>query len=338
MSDLPLPFLCLLFALAAAVVWRAGTVLSRTTDRLDEAFGWGEAIGGMVLLAIVTNLPEIAITASASLQGRVEVAIGNLLGGVAIQTVVLVALDFAARREGAPLSALAGSPQLKLEAALVVAMLGLVLLGHVWESPPQVAGLSVPGLLIVAAWFAALLGMRRLSRPQATPADAANATPPRARPGLRRCLLHFAIASLATLVAGVALELSGDAIAEDLGMSGAVFAATILAAATAIPEVASGLESIRLRRWQLAMSDIFGGNAFLPVLLVLAALLSGQAVLPQLGGSDLYLGALGLLLTLCYLAGMARRDARRRLGVGVDSLCVLALYALGIAGLAAMSP
>ena len=39
----------------------------RSTDSLDRRFGLGEALGGLILLAIAGTLPEIAIVASASL-------------------------------------------------------------------------------------------------------------------------------------------------------------------------------------------------------------------------------------------------------------------------------
>ncbi len=56
-------------------------------------------------------------------------------------------------------------------------------------------------------------------------------------------------------------------------------------------------------------------------------------MLPRANGTDIYLTALAALLTLVYVVGLLFRPARRVLGIGVDSLVVLILYALGIAGL-----
>ena len=83
----------------------------------------------------------------------------------------------------------------------------------------------------------------------------------------------------------------------------------------------------------LAISDIFGGNAFLPVLFLLAGLISGKAVLPKAHSSDIYLTALAMLLTVIYALGLLFRPQRRVLGMGVDSLLVIVAYLVGVAGL-----
>ena len=122
-----------------------------------------------------------------------------------------------------------------------------------------------------------------------------------------------------------------------VGLSGVVFGATVLAAATALPELSTGIASVKLGDYQLAVSDIFGGNAFLPVLFLLANLLSGSAVLPQAKSTDIYLTALGIVLTVVYGWGLITRPYRQLLRMGMDSLTVLILYAAGIAGLIAVT-
>src|SRR5947209_16061463 len=131
--------LLVIFLACAVVIWVAGVKLSDTTDVLSERLHLGSAMGGVILLAIATNLPEIAITASAALAHQLDVAVGNILGGIAVQTVVLVALDAAGVRPRKPLTYLASSLTLLLEGALVVALLLVV-----------VAATQLPGSLIVA--------------------------------------------------------------------------------------------------------------------------------------------------------------------------------------------
>src|SRR3954471_4673461 len=121
-----LPILSLIFLAAGAVVWIAGIYVSKTTDVLSSRFGLGEALGGAILLAIVTNLPEIAITASGAIRNQIGIATGNILGGIAIQTVVLVVLDVFGIGKKAPLTSHAASLDLVLEAVLVGAVLAAV--------------------------------------------------------------------------------------------------------------------------------------------------------------------------------------------------------------------
>jgi cation:H+ antiporter len=342
--------LALIFVASAAVIWGAGIALSDTTDVLSERLHLGSALGGLILLAVATNLPEIAITASAALSGDLSVAVGNILGGIAIQTVVLVVLDAAGVRPRRPLTYLAASLTLVLEGALVVAVLLVVVMGTqlpkdlvLWRAGPA-------GLLVAALWVVGLLLVQRAGRGLPWQDSSGDAPDTQERPrghskaekdsaakergrGTPRVALVFGAAAAATLVSGVVLERSGEEFFGRLGLSGVVFGATVLAAATSLPEVSTGLTSTRMGDYQLAFGDIFGGNAFLPVLFLLASLLSGKAVLPQAGAADLYLTALGALLTVVYIAGLIFRPARQHLRMGIDSITVLVLYALGVGGL-----
>jgi len=111
----------------------------------------------------------------------------------------------------------------------------------------------------------------------------------------------FTVSGIVTLVVGVVLEASSNNIAEQIRMSGVLFGSTFLAAATTLPEISTGSASVKLDDYKLAVSDIFGGNAFLPVLFLLASVLSGQATLPQAQKTDIYLTGLETLLTAVYL-------------------------------------
>lgn len=350
MSALSSPLLLLIFLACAAAIWVAGVKLSDTTDVLSQRWHLGEALGGVLLLAVATNLPEIAITASAALAHQLDVAVGNILGGIALQTVVLVALDAAGVRPRAPLTYLAASLTLLLEGALVVALLLLVVMSTQMPSD-VIAWRMTPGVVLIAVlWAIGLLLLRRAGRSlpwheagdapggQDRPAGHSTATKEdhatRRGVGTGRTALIFAGAAVVTLAAGVCIERSGEELFGRWGMSGVVFGATVLAAATSLPELSTGLTSTRMGDYRLAVSDIFGGNAFLPVLFLLATLLSGSSVLPRAHNTDIYLTALGGVLTLVYMTGLVFRPRRQWLRMGPDSLTVLVVYVLGVVGLA----
>src|SRR3954451_12281026 len=322
--------------------------LSDTTDVLATRLGFGQALVGLLLLAIATNLPEIAITASAALHHDLGIAIGNILGGIAIQTAVLLALDLFGTRGGPPLTYRAASLQLMLEGALVVAVLAIAVMGTQLPRSVKVGGIGPSGVLIAVAWVVGIVLLSRARR--GLPWQAEGRAPgaqekPRGHSkekkdkgaSTARTALVFGAAARVTMAGGVALEEAGTRIADHIGMSGVLFGSTVLAASTALPEISTGLASMRLGDWNLAVSDIFGGNAFLPVLFLLASLLSGEAVLPKAQATDIYLAALGVLLTVVYMWGLVSRPQRNRAGMGIDSLVVLGLYVVGIAGLVAIS-
>src|ERR671938_1115051 len=144
MTGLPIVVLVLIFIAAAAAIWVAGIQLSDQTDVLSTRLHLGSALGGLILLALATNLPEIAIVASAAVSGSVGVAVGNILGGIAIQTVVLVVLDAFGVGPGRPLTYRAASLVLVLEGLAVIAVLAVVVAGtqltpdvQLWRVTPE---------------------------------------------------------------------------------------------------------------------------------------------------------------------------------------------------------
>ncbi len=151
-----------------------------------------------------------------------------------------------------------------------------------------------------------------------------------------RATLIFTAAALATLIAGALAEESGTAAADQVGLSGVLFGATVLAAATSLPELSTGLTSVKQGDYKLAFGDIFGGNAFLPVLFLLAVLVSGKTVLPNAHAADIYLTGLGGVLTTVYIAGLVFRPTKQHARLGIDSIAVLILYIVGVIGLIAL--
>jgi len=344
----PLFALLLIFVGAAMAVWIAGIQLANTTDVISSRFGLGQALGGLILLAIATNLPEIAITASAALSNNLGIAIGNILGGIGIQTVVLVLLDIFGLWRKDALSYAAASLELVLEGVLVIATLILSIMGTQLPKSLLFARITPGALLIVIVWVFGiwLLSKARTDLPWQEKGRAPDTLHRNRGEKTKdstqkwsslRVIIVFVIAAVVTLLAGVVLEESGNEIAVHIGFTGVLFGSTVLAAATSLPELSTGLASVKAGAYNLAFSDIFGGNAFLPVLFLLATLLSGQSVLPQAKNTDIYLAGLGILLTTVYIYGLIFRPKRQIFHMGIDSLVVLFLYILGIAGLFAIA-
>jgi cation:H+ antiporter len=349
MSGFATPVLILFFAAAGAATWIAGIVLSKATDALDSRLNLGEALGGMILLAIAGSLPEVAITITAAAGGHLGLASGNLIGGIAVQTLVLVICDAAASPEY-PLSFLVGSLMPVFEALLVIVVVVMTVAGGLLKPTAKLGPVSPASIAIVVLWVGGMAWLNGLRKNLRWNTDAPESHPGRTHRQRRHpAQAHpfdgrstafaagmFGLASLATLVAGVILANSGSELASRAGINGVIFGATILALVTALPEISSGIAAARLGDYQLVMGDIFGGNAFQVCLFVVADLVAGRPVLPHQGAANSWVGGLGVILTAVYAAGIIARP--RRFGrLGIDSVLAVVLFAVGIAGLVAVA-
>ena len=350
MAGLGSPFLLLIFLAAAAATWVAGISLSKTTDALDARLGLGDELGGLVLLSVAGSLPELAITISAAAEGNLSLAAGNLIGGIAIQTMVLLICDVAVGPER-PLTFLVGRLTPVLEGLLVIIVVAGVEMGALLKKSTAIAGRVSPASLgIVVVWVVGLYTIQRAAKDPRWSIEMPGSRPGRHRgerartdqphpytsSSTARVAGIFGLACLVTLGAGIALEVSGNDLANRLSVNGVIFGATVLAAATALPEISSGIAAVRLGDHALAMGDIFGGNAFQVCLFLVADLVAGKPVLPSAGDLNAWLAALGVALTAIYGFGVISRPMHCRFRLGPDSLLALAFFGLGIAGLFAV--
>jgi cation:H+ antiporter len=148
---------------------------------------------------------------------------------------------------------------------------------------------------------------------------------------LRRLIAYTAICAAVILVAGFLLARTGEILAEKTGLGASFFGAVALGIATSLPELSTVLESVRLRRYTMAISDVLGTNLFNVTIIVLVdALHRGGPVLVEAGPFAATAALLSLVLTAIYLVGMLERRDRTLLRMGYDSIAVVLTYGAGL--------
>lgn len=332
------------FIAFALIVWFAGVWLARVTDAIDAKYKLGSAFGGLLILGIVTSLPEIAVVVTAATQKHYDIIIGTLIGGIAIQTVVLAIFDFKTGAKRA-LSFSAASLTLVLEASFVILVTVASLIAI--KTPVVIPGteISLVSIVIVLLWLVGLWIIFQARKGLPWVAEAIGSSPGRKHHERMVAINHpslqsaskfkifgiLIIASIATLIAGYGLATTGSDIATAFNINGGLFAATFIALAGALPNISTGLASIKLGDYSLAISDIFGGNAFMPALFVVCDIISGNQVLKNASAENIWFASLGVLLTTIYAIGLIVRPKKVYFRLGIDSLFVVLIYFFGVA-------
>ncbi len=321
-----------IFLLSIVLLWPFSNKLSQVVNFIDDQFNLGSSFGGTIILSIVTNLPEIAITINGAIKGDTNLAVGNLLGGIVIQTLLLVIFDFASHKEKQPLSTLVSNKASIVQGLFLTIILVLVILGKQLKETDIYLRNSLPELLIVFTWVFSILMLRRLQNE--TPNNRLKKKSLSKPSFTKKSAIFWLISiSIIILIFGVLLEETSDTIASHYDINGVVFGATILALITSLPEISGGLAFVNDKTYQPIISDIFGGNAFLPVLFLIATMITNDAILPKAHNIDIYLTAVALIMTAIYLIGMIMKLPNRKYNIGIDSWFVLLFYVLSMIGM-----
>lgn len=325
-----------LFSGSAVVVWIAGTKVAHYADRLAVATGIGHATVGLLLLAGITSLPEVAVALTSAAAGAPGLSVNNLLGGVAMQIAILAVADAIIGKQA--LTVIAGTPLLLLQGtATVLLLLVFVAAVVVGDRPLLGAGAwscSLLVLYLLSIWTIAnaqgsrvwlVHGTQEQAQPDAAPHETSQQAPAGGR--LKRLSLKLAAGAAAILVAGFVLSRTGDAIAAQTGLGRNFVGAVFLALSTSLPEISAVLAAVKLRRYEMAISDIFGTGLFNVTLVFLVdAVYGGPPVLNEVGRFSLFAAVTAAVLVSIYLVGLIERRDRTVARMGIDSLAVLLVY------------
>lgn len=335
-SDHPLWVNLIIFAIAAAAVWFAGTRLAQLADDIAKRTGLGHALIGMLLLGGITSLPEIAVAVSAGLTGNAALGVNNMFGGVALQVVIIAIGDAMLRRRA--LSFVVASPSVLLQGVFCCALLCAVI-GAIATGDRAIAGVGVWSTAIFFSTVGLIWLVAKFREDQAlaptNPADIEHIPEDREEPRqLSHAIFSTFLVALVIVAAGYALTLTGEALAEQTGLGSSFVGAIFVALATSLPEISTVYAAVRLRRYVMAFSDIFGTNMIdIALIFIIDLTYSGPPVLNEVGAFSTFAAALAALVTLVYVAGLIERKDAAAAGLGIDSWIVVALYAGGVAAL-----
>lgn len=334
LAGAPLPLSVALFAAGALMVWFAGARLAGYADTISQRTGIGQAMIGVLLLGAVTSLPEITTTSVAVASGNPPMAVNNLIGGVAFQVVVIALADLFVGK-GA-LTSMVPGPRVMLNAAVSIVLLVLVVLGvMVGDREVAGAGFGFFPLLIVSTYLLCIWQLARNAAARGwTPGSQSQDDLPAVdKPDIstRKLALFTLLAAGVICLGGTIVTLATEGIAEQTGTDTAIMGLTLLAFATSLPELSTAIAAVRLRRAELAIGDILGGNMFdVTLILLIDVMAAGPLVLHQVERSAMVSALLGILLTVLVLIGLLERRDKARFRMGYDSIAVLIVYFAGM--------
>lgn len=339
-ASFPLATTIAIFIAAAVLVWFAGVRLTRNLDALALRTGMDHAFVGMLLLGGLTSLPEVANVATASSMGNPALAVNNLLGSAAINVVLLAFADAWIGRE--PVTGVVARPSTMMMAILCILVLISVAIA-VTVGDADLFGLGIGGLVICAlSLFALRLATGYDARsPWSLDTDGGDddRPPGEARKSLSLGGLWTRVALDAALIfaAGYTLSQTGDAIAQQTGMTSALVGFALIGLATSTPELSTITTALRLRRPEMAFGQVLGTNFINLSLIPLGdALYAGGPVISELGTFETVSALLGAVLIGIFLVGLLEHRDRTVFKMGYDSAAVLLLFAIGLGFLATL--
>lgn len=326
-----LPIAVAAFVVAALVIALAGTRLAGVVDRLADRTGLGEAVAGAVMLGGATSLAGLMVSVVAAASNEPSVAISNSVGGIAVQTAFVVALDVAYR--DANLERAAASLANMFNSLLMVTLLGVVVLG-VAMPPTTLFGIHPATMILLVVYgYGVRMGHQIAVHPLWYPEETSDdqfdePDEPEEGETLGGLWARFLALAAITGASGYVVGRAGLSLTEATGLSGTFVAVVFTAIATSLPELITGIAAVRAGAPTLAVGGIIGGNTFDVLFVAVGDIVYQRGSLyAQVTASDLFVIGWTMLLTGILGAGLIRRQ---RGWIGFEGFAILGGYVGGL--------
>lgn len=286
----------LLLALGVALLTAGGEALIRGSLAAAKRLGVSPLLSGLVIVGFGTSAPELVVSVDAAINGRPDIAIGNVVGSNIGNVLLILGIC-------ALISPLAVRPlALRRDAVTVVAasVLFLILVGG--------SALNrVDAAIFLAALFAYLTWAYLTERSSFAPSaemHRAEAAELSKLPKSTLWTVTAVVFGLLLLIGGSHVLLTGAVgIAEDFGVPEAVIGLTLVAMGTSLPELSISVIAAIRGHADVAIGNILGSNIFnLLGILGISALLQPLPVHARILQFDQWvmLGAAVFLLFFLY--------------------------------------
>lgn len=316
------------FIFAAIVIIFAGSRLTSSAKRIAEQTGIGIAWAGMLMLPLVTSLPELVTSLRAVLINAPDLALGNILGSNLFNLALLAVIDLAHGR-GA-LTARVNQRHI-LTASLGVVAVCLALQAMIAQPAVQIGWVGLETVLIVLIY---LMGSRLLfnyEKMNITVMEASAGKGSTRRSEIGPAIVTYLLAAGLIIVAGVLITDAADRIALETGLGQTFVGSLLLAGSTSLPETVTVITAVRLGALDMAVANIFGANLMNMLILFWADLFYRPApILTVVSGIYSFSAIMVIILTMVVVFGLVYRSQRELIRIGYDSLIVVTGYLLAL--------
>lgn len=319
-------------ALCGALIAMAGTQLVRYADVIADKTGLSGAWIGLVLLGFVTSLPELVTgISSVTLADAPGIAIGDVLGSLVFNLLILALIDALSRKE--PLYRSATQSHV-LAAAWGIVLIGIVALSLALAQTPVTPALWQMGFyspLLVLGYLMAVRSVFMHEREQmpTLPRDAVDRYP---GVSLRQAAARYCAAAVVVVGASIWLPFVGTELAVQMAWQNSFVGTLFVAIATSLPELVVTISALRMGALDMAVANLLGSNLFDIVIIAIDDVFYTRG--PILSDvSPLHISTAVAAMTMSAVAIVALRvnAARRVLGfVAGASLALIALYVFNV--------